>query len=224
MGDTTTYRTMTCERCGKVETGNFGGRRTKCDKCKAKYQSEYHRKYRAEKAEKIREINRAIAAEKKEKGWCQACKKGVPVVPGSTMCQKHLDARKKASKARFNRNEAEGVCRMCGRERKKGTKHCLKCLGRASARARVKSEEMKGRIIEVLGGRCQDCGLVSEVPTVYDIHHLNPETKDWKWKHFKTYSWDRIQEEIAKGVVLLCANCHRIRHYRDPNNQANWGD
>ena len=66
----------------------------------------------------------------------------------------------------------------------------------------------KVKLIKLMGGRCIDCDK-SFPPAVYDFHHLVPETKassirlGWKWS--------RILKEATK-CVLLCANCHRIRH------------
>lgn len=64
---------------------------------------------------------------------------------------------------------------------------------------------------------CEDCG--GTFPNYcMDFHHLNEDTKNpgIKRKSFidkmKTYSMKKIDEEIAKCVVL-CANCHRIRHH-----------
>jgi hypothetical protein len=46
--------------------------------------------------------------------------------------------------------------------------------------------------------RCADCG--QSHPATLDFHHLDP-----------------AKEEIAKCVVL-CANCHRIRHWNEKHS------
>ena len=61
------------------------------------------------------------------------------------------------------------------------------------------------------GLRCLDCG---ESDTVcLDFHHLNPALKDYSVSELinKRYSAKKIEEEIAKCVVL-CSNCHRKLH------------
>ncbi len=71
----------------------------------------------------------------------------------------------------------------------------------------------KQQLIDIMGGKCLDCSKSFPI-SVYDFHHVNPEEKEstirFGWK------WERILEE-SKKCVLLCANCHRIRHI---NNRA----
>ena len=60
---------------------------------------------------------------------------------------------------------------------------------------------------------CVDCG--GTFPDFcMDYHHLDPETKETRIRDYINgdYSFKRIQEEVDK-CVLLCANCHRIRHH-----------
>ena len=75
---------------------------------------------------------------------------------------------------------------------------------------------MKQRGVEYLGGACVDCGLRSEYAEVYDFHHRYPEEKSSTIARLldNAKRWDRIQKELDK-CVLLCANCHRIRHAKE---------
>ena len=62
---------------------------------------------------------------------------------------------------------------------------------------------------------CVDCAKIFH-PVCMDYHHLDPETKH-KENGVRGlikggYSMKRIQEEIDK-CILLCSNCHRLRHY-----------
>lgn len=62
--------------------------------------------------------------------------------------------------------------------------------------------------------RCVDCG--QDHPATLEFHHLDPSKKEVmvsKLIH-ETSSMRKLQEEIAKCVVL-CANCHRIRHWNE---------
>ena len=70
---------------------------------------------------------------------------------------------------------------------------------------------MKIKAIEYLGGECQDCG--GKFPeAVYDFHHLDPTEKEAGIAALTSdKGWGKILEELDK-CVLLCANCHRIRH------------
>ncbi len=58
------------------------------------------------------------------------------------------------------------------------------------------------RIQELKTKPCQDCGNVFE-PCAMDFHHIDPTQKETRRK---------TMAEIAK-CVLLCSNCHRIRHW-----------
>ena len=62
---------------------------------------------------------------------------------------------------------------------------------------------------------CVDCGFNSHT-SAFDFHHIDPEKKDFtvhtKFKGVPTVErWGEVSKEI-EGCVLLCSNCHRIRH------------
>ena len=60
--------------------------------------------------------------------------------------------------------------------------------------------------------RCVDCG--QRHPATLHFHHRDSEDKAFNISEAvnKGYSLDRIKKEIEKCIVL-CANCHFIRHY-----------
>lgn len=72
-------------------------------------------------------------------------------------------------------------------------------------------QERKKRLAELKRDRaCEDCGF--DDPRALDFHHKDPSTKSFPigrdaWK----VSWERLLAEVDKCIVL-CANCHRIRH------------
>ena len=85
--------------------------------------------------------------------------------------------------------------------------HCKTCRKQYQA---DRLRERKREAVEYLGGKCQDCGLVSHA-CVYDFHHRDPSQKDFTLgKNFKSFA--SIKDELDK-CDLLCANCHRIRHH-----------
>ena len=61
----------------------------------------------------------------------------------------------------------------------------------------------------MLGGRCVDCGYTGP-DSAFELHHLDMSAKEFGLAEFGG-SAARFFEE-AKKCVLLCANCHRIRH------------
>lgn len=76
------------------------------------------------------------------------------------------------------------------------------------------------RAIEHAGSKCIDCGGIFH-HSAMDFHHLNPKTKETAGGRGLDIdcSWPRILKELVK-TILLCANCHRIRHYRERNPEC----
>ncbi len=97
--------------------------------------------------------------------------------------------------------------------REKGTRtRCKKCASDAVSKRRRK---VKQKAVEYCGRECADCGLESDIASLYDFHHKDPEEKDFAISargHCR--SWAKVQEELDK-CVMLCANCHRIRHHNE---------
>lgn len=65
---------------------------------------------------------------------------------------------------------------------------------------------------------CVDCG--QRHPATLHFHHLNSEDKVFDISHavYRGLSLDKIVKEIEKCIVL-CANCHAIRHYNMRNEE-----
>jgi hypothetical protein len=66
--------------------------------------------------------------------------------------------------------------------------------------------------------RCVDCG--EQHPAALQFHHLNAEDKQFNIADAvrNGISLERIKKEISKCIVL-CANCHAIRHYNVRNKK-----
>lgn len=79
--------------------------------------------------------------------------------------------------------------------------------------ATEKRRANKLRAIEYLGGECVDCKQKWPL-AVYDFHHLDPKQKDFQVSWLMNWNWGVQQKELDK-CVLLCANCHRIRHHKE---------
>jgi len=77
---------------------------------------------------------------------------------------------------------------------------------RCQKRRRV---ERKQRLVEIRGGRCEDCGYDVSFAAL-EFHHRDSRTKEFGLGSFNG-SWERLVAESAK-CDLLCANCHRRRH------------
>lgn len=75
--------------------------------------------------------------------------------------------------------------------------------------------ELKQKCVDHMGGTCFDCKNSFEY-FLYDLHHIDPTKKDFAFGKMKIRDWDKLKIELDK-CVLLCAHCHRKRHY-DANN------
>lgn len=71
-------------------------------------------------------------------------------------------------------------------------------------------ELLKRKAVEYKGGRCIDCGLKTDKWCVYDFHHTD-NNKEYTISG-NAVKFETMKKELDK-CVLLCSNCHRIRHY-----------
>jgi hypothetical protein len=73
------------------------------------------------------------------------------------------------------------------------------------------SRKLKRKAVVLKGDVCFDCG--QQYPdAVYDFHHIDPTQKDFSIG--KSRNWSKIEKELEK-CVMLCSNCHRIRHFHN---------
>lgn len=84
---------------------------------------------------------------------------------------------------------------------------CGKCHNQYNLK---KGQEKRDRAIAYKGGKCELCGY-SKYSGALDFHHIDPKLKDPKFPGMRSWSWDKIKNEIDK-CALLCSNCHREVH------------
>ena len=78
---------------------------------------------------------------------------------------------------------------------------------------RRRRDKRKDLLIEKFGNKCHDCkGIFHKC--AYDFHHLNPLEKKFEIAPSLDRNWNTILEEVEK-CIMLCSNCHRVRHYRE---------
>lgn len=61
-----------------------------------------------------------------------------------------------------------------------------------------------------MGGKCQICGF-NKFNSALELHHLNPEEKEFQISNAYNRAWDTTAKELPK-CILVCANCHRGIH------------
>ncbi len=102
--------------------------------------------------------------------------------------------------------EKKFVCKVCGIEREHKTRN-LECTTCKSKKIRA---EKKLNAVKFLGGECIVCGY-NNCLDVLDIHHIDPEKKEFTLSQNLLKSWEIIKKELKK-CVLMCANHHREYH------------
>lgn len=124
--------------------------------------------------------------------------------------KKHRDQVNAASNRAYYRNKEEHLVRR--------KEYASRNKSKITAAIRLRRKVKKAQVIDYLGGRCADCRGV--FPSYcYDLHHVNPKTKSPSFRHIRSMAWAKVVKELKK-CVLLCAICHRIRHYQESNNKS----
>ena len=127
-----------------------------------------------------------------------------------------------APSARLRRPNGTGMwCRSCRCDYQNGrlrSEPALAAKKRAYDRAYKKATQQRVEAIKVLRG-CELCG--EKHPGVLDFHHRDPKGKTMTVSR-AVYGrgWAAVEAEMAK-CELLCANCHRKKHY-DEKTGAWW--
>lgn len=74
-------------------------------------------------------------------------------------------------------------------------------------RDKIRVNAKRKKLIDMFGGKCSLCG---KTHTVYDLHHVDSETKDFTIG-MKDLRFSKLLKEAAK-CILVCKNCHRELH------------
>lgn len=93
-----------------------------------------------------------------------------------------------------------------------------KCKACDNEHATQRIRERKKQIDAYLGQPvCSHCGFTHTSFDPFDLHHVDPTTKEYAISKMWGYSWAKIKAEIDK-CILLCKNCHAIEHERIRND------
>ena len=99
------------------------------------------------------------------------------------------------------------MSRRDGNGEKKMRYECKSCLKKYFTERYIQT---KVDAINLFGDKCHDCGITYP-RQVYDFHHVDESTKLYDWRHMRQIAKEKREAELKK-CVMLCANCHRIRH------------
>ena len=124
-------------------------------------------------------------------------------------------ARNRRDRDHYTRRQANGLCVKCGNPARPNKTECYDCF---TIRMQER-DQRKRRAVEYLGGKCADCGYQTEFLTVYDFHHKEERSdkKEISYLITANVGWEKLRRELDK-CILLCANCHRIRHELEHKN------
>lgn len=112
-----------------------------------------------------------------------------------------------------------GTCKVCYKIRI--TKWYSDNRSRRQEVANDRTRSRKALAVKMFGDKCHDCGNTYP-QCVYQFHHLDPSKKDVNPSKSLTRGPTRMFDELKK-CVMLCANCHMIRHYvegKEPVNET----
>lgn len=102
------------------------------------------------------------------------------------------------------------TCRTCSSARV--ANWYSKNRDRRQSLANSRNQRMKQLAVDRFGNKCADC--MQEYPNyVYQFHHIDPNVKEGNPSAFMTGTLAKMWKELDK-CVMLCANCHIIRHNR----------
>jgi hypothetical protein len=82
-------------------------------------------------------------------------------------------------------------------------------------RQQERGRECKLLLIEMLGGKCAECGYCRNYSAL-EFHHVDPSLKKFQldMRSLSNLRWFSVLEEAGK-CRLLCANCHAEHHNPD---------
>lgn len=102
-----------------------------------------------------------------------------------------------------------GTCRICCSFRIQAWYSDNRAVRQKDANKR--NQQKKQKAVDFFGGKCLDCQR-SYPNCVYQFHHIDPKEKDMNPSYALANSETKMWKELSK-CVMLCANCHMIRHY-----------
>jgi predicted HNH restriction endonuclease len=78
-------------------------------------------------------------------------------------------------------------------------------------RKMTRRKRLKKEAIELLGGKCKNCGY-NRCIAALDFHHIGKKEENIN-SLLKNQSRQKLLKEVER-CILLCANCHREVHYK----------
>jgi hypothetical protein len=148
----------------------------------------------------------------KSLGLCVVCGKNSTVL-GLTQCVNCSDKHKLHLKKHKKKKIAEGRCAHCGQGKAtNGTQYCEKCLEMYRHTGHHRREEFSIKVGTYFNHVCAVCNWYSTNYEAFDVHHCNPNEKDYLISSMVYKDWEaEVVPELEK-CVYVCSRCHRQLH------------
>jgi hypothetical protein len=142
-----------------------------------------------------------------------------------TRCKRDLPLSEFYRKSRY----ADGhdcICKDCDKKQQKEKYDSVKAKQYNDSRKEISAHNtaeyrnrLKKELIERLGGKCSKCGLPygEQWPICcFDFHHQEGSIKENTIAHIMGIKKKRdlVINEVLSHCILLCSNCHRIKHFK----------
>lgn len=97
------------------------------------------------------------------------------------------------------------------------------CKNCANENRRKHHRERRIKAFKHFGEKCADCKIKSSSKNyiIFDFHHIDPRNKELSFSESWSVSDTRYWKEINK-CVMLCSNCHRLRHWDKRASDRTW--
>lgn len=89
-----------------------------------------------------------------------------------------------------------------------------KCITCIKEKTQAFDENFKTECVRYKGGVCIDCFEIVPL-AAFSFHHLDPKEKDFAISRRRKRELDETTTAELDKCVLLCCNCHAIRHAAD---------
>ena len=118
------------------------------------------------------------------------------------------------------KNGRDSRCKSCRSAYKKQyySVNRVEILKQDLKRQKKRKEIIWAKIAEIHGTKCVNCGAKESKGKrkALELHHLNRNKKDFDVSRKFYLSWERVEAEVRK-CVLLCKQCHLKEHKKLTN-------
>lgn len=191
-----------------------------CTKCKNTYNTSFFVKDGSRKLGYRRTCKTCHSSSAKELNLFKRVEKENSDGKNCFVCKEFKTWNNFSSKNGFSCKECKEIskAREAAQNLKKSNESYKYRRDKISIKQKIKRDNRKLYFIQIAGGECVDCKIKcseKHPSCIFDFHHLDPLKKDMNiGKFIKNKKKEEIVLNEISKCVLLCSNCHRIRHFK----------